>query len=134
MRCESRPSSASVKRCMRFSKSWIDATSIVLRRGKMKGSSLESPCIYSAPEGRDSRLSLSLIGLIISWMCSRMLAAIASFGLPFGFPLIPFLKGIVLCCFTSNTNYMFKHVSKKTTEKEYGLLVQSMPMNFNLLC
>ena len=67
-RFDSLPSSTSVKRCMCFSNSWIEAISMAFRRGKMKGSSLDSPCIYSVPMQRDSRLSLSLFGLMVSWM------------------------------------------------------------------
>ena len=89
-RFDSRPSSKSVKRCMPFSNSWIEAISMAFRRGKMKRSSLDSPCTYSIPMESDSRLSFSLFGLIVFWMFSRMLVAIGSLGLPFGFPLFPF--------------------------------------------
>ena len=101
-RFDSRPSSTSVKRCMPFSNSWIEAISMAFRRGKMKGSSLDSPCMYSVPMGRDSRLSFSLFGLMVSWMYSRMLVAIGSLGLPFGFPLCPFLNGIDTGCLLNN--------------------------------
>jgi hypothetical protein len=118
-RFDSRPSSTSVKRCMPFSNSWIEAISMAFRRGKMKGSSLDSPCMYSVPMGRDSRLSFSLFGLMVSWMYSRMLVAIGSLGLPFGFPLCPFLNGIDADCLLNNSNNGFGYICNRKTLFSY---------------
>ena len=46
-RFDSRPSSTSVKRCMPFSNSWIEAISMAFRRGKMKGSWIVLVCTLS---------------------------------------------------------------------------------------
>lgn len=96
------PSSASERRCMPFSNSCVEAISMAFKRGRTKGKSLASPCKYSLPTARLSRLSFSLLRSMLSLMYSRMLVAIGSLGLPLGFPLYPLVNGINNGCLSNN--------------------------------